>query len=313
MRSSHLACAALLVLSLSARAESERPAVKRLPEWLDAMLSTCESRGIKYDTITLSVPDDPDAKQDQGKVEVESPEKFWRLAPLVELRAGEARMNNITPPEGRHKSQVLFEVALEPPTIRDNEIEKLRSATDDLAKLADHLVADSSVHLMQLLASRPTSITVFHNPVHRLPVRFVLTGPRAAVLSRLAQLPAVLPYAYARSLRAVPGAQLTVMAAYNLLQKPAAPQPTTASAADLQRTAATTLGASGADVKIAISSPANADATILSLKGTAKDVAAARATLLGAAALPGLRAFDELGWRDANGSLELTGLLHFGP
>lgn len=313
MRSSHLACAALLVLSLSAHAESERPAVKRLPEWLDAMLSTCESRGIKYEAITLTVPDDPDAKQDQARVDVESPEKFWRLAPLVELRCGEARMNNLTGPEGPHKSQVLFEVAIEPPKIRDNEVEKLKPATDDLAQLADHLVADANVHLMQLLASRPTSISVFHAPVNRLPVRFVLTGPRAAVLSRLAQLPAVLPYAYPRSLRAVPGPELTVMAAYNMLLKPSPAQTTKASAADLQRTATSQLGASGADVKVAISSPENADTTILSLKGTAKDVAAARATLLGAAALPGLRAFDELGWKAGNGSLELSGLLHFGP
>jgi len=312
MRSPTFVRAAALLCALAGALHAQvRPTAHRLPEWLDALLTQCEAKSIQYESITLSVPEDADARTDRARVEVISPERFWRLASLVELRAGEANMKNAAPPGGERRSEADFELALEPPALREGDLDKLRTAAEDLGALADHMVADSAVHLGQLLASRPSAVTLFNRAVQKLPVRITLSGQRAAVLSRLAQLPVSLPFAYLRSVRATPVAGLTVAVSLNLLVKPSAPQPTSAPAAELQRKASEALAAAVPDAKVLISSPAGAESTILSVKGTARDAAAARAALTASVALPGLRGFDELGWKNESGGLQLTGLLQF--
>ena len=316
MRSSRLALVAALALSCAAalHADNTRTLNRRLPEWLEAMFTAADQKTIPLETITLTVPEEADAKPNQARAEVVTLGPFWKMAALIEMRAGEANLRNVTQPLGPKRSEADFEVAIEPPTIREGDVDKLRGASEDLAALADHLVADNAVKLEQLLASRPVPITLFGKTVSRLPVRFTLSGPRAAVLSRLAQLPGALPFAYLRMVKATPSADLTVSASLNLLGKATAtPAPSTSPAAEIQRAATDKLTAAGVpDVKVVISSAPAADSTILSLKGTARDIASAKAALLAAIAFPGLRAFDELGWKNDGGNLQLTGLLHFG-
>ena len=311
MRSLQVVVLVMLMCGL-AQAEAMRPATKRLPEWLDSLLRQADTSKIQWELMTLSVSDEPDAKQDQAKVEVLSPEKFWRLSPLVELRCGAANMHNVTPPGGPRKSSVDFEVALEVSEIREADLDRLKSASEELAKLADHLLADSSVNLLQLLASRPANITVFGHTVHRLPVRFALTGPRSAVLSRLSQMAIPLPFAYLRGLRATPGTELTVAVHLNLLVKPGAAGPAIGGSAEIAKAAGDKLtAAAGPDVKVTLSSAPTADPVILSVKGSARDVAAAKAALVAGVELPGLSAFDELGWKNDGGGVQVTGLLQF--
>lgn len=299
-------------LTVTAQAEAVRPTTKRLPDWLDALLRTIESRTIPYESITLTVPEETDAKSDRAKVEVVSPEKFFRLAPLVELRAGTADMRNLTAPGGPRRSGAEFEVALEAPTIREGDLDRLKGAAEDLGALVDHLRAEPTVHVGQFIASRPMAITIFGQPVQRVPVRVTLIGPRAEVLSRLAELAKPLPYAYLRGLRATPGTPLSVAVSLNLLVKPADAQKATGTAEELQKLAAEKVAAAaGPDAKVSISTSPGAEIVILSVKGTAKDVAAARDALVAVARLPGLRAYDELGWKNGGAGVQVTGLLTF--
>lgn len=307
MFSSRVLAAALVALVMTGVgvAEPVRPATKRLPEWLDALLRVTDTNSIPYESITLTVPEEVDAKSDQAKVEVISPEKFWRLAALVELRSGTADMKNLTVPGGPRRSAAEFQVSLDAPVIREGDIEKLRGAPEEIGALLAHL-GGGGVHVSGLILSRPVEIAIFGKPVLRVPVRFALVGPRADVLSRVAEMAKPLPYAYLRGLKATPGTALEVQATVNLLVKVGEKG---AAGADVAKEIAEKVSAAaGADVKV---TSTGGDGVILAISGHAKDAAGARDAVKAIVGWPGLKGYDELGWKNEGGGVVMTGIVQF--
>ena len=314
MFSSRFVWAFVLTLGLGAtgHAEAVRPASKRLPDWLDALLRQIDAGKVQYESITLTVPEEVDAKSDQAKVEVISPERFWRLASLVELRSGAANMKNLTSAGGPRRSAAEFDVALDAPVIREGDLDKLRTASEDLAQLVQHMQADPAVHVTQVLLSRPAEISVFGRAVRRVPVRVALLGPRAELLSRVSELAKPLPYAYLRGLRATPGTALEVAVSINLLVKTADAVKIGSTVEELAKQVGERVAATaGPDVKVTNTSGASGDAVILAIAGPARDANGARDALLSLVKWPGLKGYDELGWKNDDGKVALTGLLHF--
>lgn len=303
-----------LVLALCAPAIAQQAtaatlARRRLPDWVDAILRQLDTHNLKWESVSIAVPDDPDAKKDTARVEIHSSERFWRLSHMLVFTPGPSDMKYVATGSQR-RAQVLYPVAIEQPTIREGDLSKLADARQDVAKLVEHLLAPG-VAIEQLLASRPAAQTLFDQAVLRVPVRFTLSGARADVLARLAQLAAALPRSYLKSLRAAnAGRQLTVAVSINLLVKRSDP-PATGGADALRAASETLAGAGGPGVKVTSSTPADSATAILALKGTVADAAAAHALVNTAMGLPGLKAYDELGWRRADGKTEITGLLHF--
>lgn len=314
MSSSRIALAVLfMVFSAAVHAEAMRPASKRLPDWLDALLRQIDSGKVQYESVTLTVPEEKDAKSDQAKVEVISPEKFWRLAQLVELRAGTANMKNLTETGGPRRSAAEFEVALEAPTIRQADVDKLKPAAGEISLLLRHFQMDDQVRVAQFLVSRPAEISIFGKSVRRVPVRFMVTGARADVLSRLAEMAKPLPYAYLRGLRAAPNAGgLEVTVSLNLLVTEHEDVKLVGAAEQLaQQVSEKVAATAGAGVLVSATPGGSADAVILSLSGKARDANGARDALTALVQWPALKAFDELGWKNDGGNPVMTGLMHF--
>lgn len=305
-------CAAVLALAAPAPAQhatAETLARRRLPEWVDALLRQLDARTLKWDSVEITILEDPEARKDTAQVEIVSPEKFWRMSHMLVFSPGPSTMSYVNTGDTR-RAQVRYPVQIEQPTIREADVAKLADAPQEIARLARHLDV-AGLRLEQLLASRPQPFALFGQPAQRIPVRFTLVGPRAAALARLADLTRSLPYSYVRTIHVTAtGGDLTLSAAVNLLVKPA-PPPATTSPEEAQRVAAEKLSAAGgAAITVTGSRPVDSATVILALKGTVTDAAAARAVLSTAVALPGLKAYDELGWRHHD-KIEVTGLLHF--
>jgi hypothetical protein len=304
--------AAVFVLAAPVHAQqatAETLAKRRLPEWVDALLRQLDARTLKWDSVEITILEDPDAKKDMAQVEIVSPEKFWRMSHMLVFTPGPSTMSYVNTGDVR-RAQVRYPVQVDQPTIREADVAKLADAPQEIARLAQHLDVPG-LRLEQLLVSRPQPFTAFGLPALRVPVRFTLVGPRAEALARLADLTRSLPYSYVRSIHATTtGSDLTLSAAVNLLVKPPVP-PGRTSSEEAQRVAAEKLTAAGGpSISVTGSRPADSATLILALKGTVSDAAAARAVLSTAVALPGLKAYDELGWRHHD-KIEVTGLLHF--
>lgn len=179
----------LIATCLALFPAASHAAERELVDWLRHFLNLIGQEALDYRTLSLDREGSGESEPPRARVKVESPEKFWRLAALIEEKDGAATMSREESAPGQMNRTADFAVRLLPPKPAPSPAAGWWPP-DALRALREKLKGSS---LVKLARTRVESLEGAGTGVLEIELAAADSLPLVGMVSELGQMPEVPP------------------------------------------------------------------------------------------------------------------------